>query len=180
MEDKLKKFRNKYHCIRCNFLSDNKQELEKHQENNHGVFSQEKHIEWNKGDSTVKRLYLESQGFKPTKLSTKKKQQVTVYIRPDISTNEIQYIQPYDDGSYDIVCKNCLKTIHTTRKPNPKQDLLLCGFCGMNVHRDNGQRISDWLEAKPNRKLPKSIRIDVVMSAIPKVKSGVEIKRNLI
>ena len=181
-EDKLKKFRKKYHCIRCNFLCDNKQELENHQETNHGIFSKEKHIEYNKGDTQVKRLYLECLGDKPIEKSTKKKQEIKKYVRPEVSPDEIKWIQPYNDGSYDVVCKNCLSITHTTRKPNPKQDLLLCGFCGMNLHRDNREKIHDWLHnpKHPERKLHKTNRLDVVMSAIPQLNSEVEIKRILI
>jgi len=184
MTDKLKKFRNKHLCKYCHFLGDSKEKLEKHQEQSHGRYSLQKHIDYNKGDTQIKRLYLECMGKKPKTKSILKKVDDKPYVRlpiykkpphksqednPNkcyIMEDEIRWIQPYNNGSYDIYCKNCLSRTHTTKEPNPEEEVLLCSYCGMNAYIDNRKEIYNWLHKNKNHKLHKSIRMDVIMSGI--------------
>jgi len=170
VRDKLKKYREKTACGYCNKLCNNKEELNVHLINIHGRYPLDEHINNNLGDITLKRLFLEAIGEKPRlKLISIEKKEI-LYTRPIIEENEIEDLWVHDythiNKGYMITCKSCLTNILTTHKPE-FDNHLNCPFCGLNLFVDGRKSIYNWIHKGEKKKLPKSIRIDVVDTAKP-------------
>jgi hypothetical protein len=165
-KDKLKAFRNKFICKRCGARYDNKPSLEKHKQSNHGEFNHE---------------FVEESKSKPNRLDLSEFEDER-YVRPDYSDEEIIWIADFThvNKGWSVTCRNCLKEWNFKIKPDVEHDLVLCPFCGLNIYKDQRKKAYNWLQKDKNHVLPATMRMDVIMSAIPSTNDGdskLEIKR---
>ena len=85
------------------------------------------------------------------------------------------------DGSTKYKCLNCGRYNRFLLDPfkgigKDSLPLVLCIFCGFNIFKDNRLATYKWLTKKVDRKLPKGMDYDVMMSAVTSVNRGI-IKR---
>ena len=162
------KFRKKCFCKRCSFSCDEPNELEIHQEEQHGMFSIRKHKESRKGSRKLKESFL-----------NKNKKIVKESVKP-ISHK----IKKRPKGCNLIRCQNCQKVSVLFRNiKQPLQNLLLCPKCGLNVFKDNKERLKEFMDKYPEFKLSNSIDLSLVgykMKPIIKKNGNMNIKRKSI
>lgn len=124
-EKERKKYTKKYHCKRCHdFWVDTKELLEMHMEYLHGEYSVKKHQESRKGDKKLKKLYMERNLHKATKVE---------------DTNEL-LSKPVN--CFLCWCKNCEKPVVIHMDLSQEiQDDIVCPNCRANVFVDNRAEI---------------------------------------
>jgi len=144
-------------CFYCDFRCKDRDVLKEHEERLHGCFRDKVNR-----TQAKEKIQVHVPGIS-RELGVK-----THYKNYPINRDDPAVYQS-GDGYYHYKCLNCGVYHRTKRKYDTKKDLLLCINCGLNIFRDNRQRVYDGY-IKKGKKIPSAINVDVVKSVLDEKK----------